>query len=429
MGAYLAKAGVKCVIFERELFPRPHVGESLVPSSTRVFRELGFLETMEAERFPHKYGAVWTASDDAKPYNHDWDRLDAVDVATIEFAEREQVGVNMKYTYHVDRGKFDLLLLQHANRLGAAVYEGVRIRGVDFSGPHPAVGFSMGRRDLSVTCRIVIDASGRHTVLGNQLKLKVSDPIFNQFALHTWFAGYDRHSVRRETERFGDYIFVHFMPVTNTWIWQIPITDDITSIGVVTQRKNFLKAKDDREAWFWDMVGNRPKIADALRHSERIRPFKEEGDYSYAMSQITGDRWLMIGDAARFVDPIFSTGVSIALNSARLAHADVLAALESGDTSRAAYSGYESTIRRGTQNWYDFITVYYRLNVLFTYFIRDPRYRLDVLKLLQGDVYDPEPPAVLQKMREMVGDVEQDKGHPWHNLLGDLTNNAFRPSF
>ena len=429
MAAYLAKAGVKCVVFERELFPRPHVGESLVPSSTRVFRELGFLETMEAERFPHKYGAVWTAFDEAKPYNHDWDRLDAADTATIEFAERAQPGIDMKYTYHVDRGRFDLLLLQHANRLGATVYEGVRVRGVDFSEPHPKVTFTMGRRDHEVSCRIVVDASGRNTLLGNQLKLKVSDPVFNQFATHTWFAGYDRHHVKRETERFGDYIFVHFMPVTNSWIWQIPITEDITSIGVVTQRNTFVKAKGDREQFFWDMVAHRPKIAEALRKAERVRPFKEEGDYSYAMRQITGDGWLMVGDAGRFVDPIFSTGVSIALNSARFAHKDVLGALERGDTSRAAFSTYEQTIRRGTQNWYDFITVYYRLNVLFTYFVRDRRYRLDVLKLLQGDVYDEEPPAVLQTMRDMVAKVEHNPKHPWHKSLGDLTANAFSPTY
>lgn len=426
MAAYLAKAGVKCVVFERELFPRPHVGESLVPSSTRVFRDLDFLSTMEEAGFPHKYGAVWTASDQSRPYVHDLERLTASDTASIEFAERAQPGVDMNYTYHVDRGKFDLLLLQHANRLGAAVYEGVRVQGVDFSGKHPQVRFSLGRREHGVTCRVVVDASGRHTVLGNQLKLKVSDPVFNQFAVHTWFEGYDRHSLRKDTSKFGDYIFVHFMPVSNTWIWQIPITETVTSIGVVTQRQNFVKGKSDREAFFWELVENRPMIAAGLRKANRIRPFKDEGDYSYAMKQITGDGWVMVGDAGRFVDPIFSTGVSIALNSARFAHKDVLKALETGDTSRAAFADYEGTIRRGTQNWYDFITVYYRLNVLFTYFIQDKRYRLDVLKLLQGDVYDLEPPEVLRKMQSMVADVEQDPKHPWHRLLGDLTSDAFR---
>src|SRR5438093_12412507 len=143
------------------------------------------------------------------------------------------------------------------------------------------------------------------------------------------------------------------------------------------------------------------------------------------MRQITADRLVMVGDAARFVDPIFSTGVSIALNSSRFASKDIIAALESGDLSRDAFRTYETTIRRGTKNWYNFISVYYRLNVLFTAFVRDRRYRLDVLKLLQGDVYDEDEPAVLNEMRRMVTEVEQDPGHPWHQSLGDLTANAF----
>ena len=123
LAAYLAKAGVKCVVFERELFPRPHIGESLVPSSTRVFKELGFLDKMEEAKFPRKYGAAWTANDDTKAYNHDWEGMKPDCHAMFRFEERAQVGVDKNYTYHVDRGKFDLLLLQHANELGATVYE------------------------------------------------------------------------------------------------------------------------------------------------------------------------------------------------------------------------------------------------------------------------------------------------------------------
>src|SRR5882724_7453219 len=105
MAAYLAKAGVSCVVFERELFPRPHVGESLVPSSTRVFRDLDFLTVMEEAKFPRKYGAAWTSSDNAPRYSHDWDELQAVQLAEFRFSEREQPGVGKDYTYHVDRGK------------------------------------------------------------------------------------------------------------------------------------------------------------------------------------------------------------------------------------------------------------------------------------------------------------------------------------
>lgn len=429
IAAYLAKAGLSCVVFERELFPRPHVGESLVPSSTRVFKELDFLPQMESAKFPHKYGAVWTAAN-SNLANVDWDGLAADCEAAIRFEERDQPGVDKNYTYHVDRGLFDLMLLQHAHKLGAEVYEGVAVSGVDNSDPNlPRVKFSIGKRECQTSVRIVVDASGRRTLLGNQFRWKIQDPVFDQFALHTWFEGYNRTAMSRRNDQFGDYIFIHFLPISNTWIWQIPITSTITSIGVVTQKKNFAKSRASREAFFWDCIGSRPELLDALKKADQIRPLKEEGDYSYAMKQICDDRILLIGDAARFVDPIFSTGVSIALNSARFASRDIIGAMESGDFSRKSFNTFETTIRRGTKNWYDFITVYYRLNVLFTAFIADPRYRLDVLKLLQGDVYDEESPAVLERMRATVAAAERDEKHVWHKMLNDLTNDAFRPAW
>ncbi|MGA7906131.1 MAG: NAD(P)/FAD-dependent oxidoreductase [Candidatus Sulfotelmatobacter sp.] len=433
MASYLAKAGVNCVVFERELFPRPHVGESLVPSSMRVFRDLGFLDQMEAAKFPKKFGAAWTAEDrgaydmDFKGGFKDSDQMRPESHVDISFSERQQEGVDREYTYHVDRSKFDLMMLQHCNKLGASVYEGVKVNVVDFEAENPVVHFNMGRnsRDMGVSAKIVIDASGRNTFLGNQLKLKIKDPVFDQYAIHTWFDGYDRKVFAKKNEH-RDFIFIHFLPISNTWIWQIPISESVTSIGVVTQKKNFAKARQDRENFFWEAVGSRPALREALGKADQMHAFKDEGDYSYAMKQVTGDRWLMIGDAGRFVDPIFSTGVSIAMNSSRFAHKNVLAALESGDYSRKTFADFERTIRLGTKNWYEFISVYYRLNVLFTYFVGDPRYRLDVLKLLQGDVYDDAAPPVLEKMKKMVSDVEQNEKHPWHKLLGDMTVDAFK---
>ena len=424
MAAYLAKAGADCVVFEREIFPRPHVGESLVPSSTRVFRDLDFIDVMEANRFPHKFGAVWTASGSDRTYGHDWEGLHADVRADLRFEERDQPGVDLKYTYHVDRGKFDNLLLQHAHGNGAKVYEGVSVKRVDFGEDEVTLTYGMGRRDATTTARMVVDASGRRTAVGNQMKWRIKDPVFNQYAIHTWFQDYDRRAMAYK-ENLENYIYVHFLPITNSWIWQIPITDTVTSIGVVTQKKNFSRSKESREQFFWDAVGSRQDLHDGLRAADQIRPFKEEGDYSYAMKQLTADRLVLVGDAGRFVDPIFSTGVSIALNSSRFASRDILRALETGDFSRDAFQEYETTIRRGTKNWYNFISVYYRLNVLFTAFINDRRYRLDVLKLLQGDVYEEEEPAVLTRMREIVSEVERNPDHLWHELLGDLTANAF----
>ncbi len=423
VAAYLAQAGARVVVFEGEHFPRPHVGESFVPSSTRVFKDLGFLDQMEKYNFPRKFGAIWTVSSSSMTAGHGWDGLEPDCRADIRFEERDQMGVDQNYTYHVDRGLFDKVFLEHAEKLGATVYQGVTVNNVDFSSEFVKVSLASeadGQRDVKV--RMVVDASGRRTFLGNRLNLKVKDRVFDQYAIHTWFDNYERSYSGKDASDKGDYIYIHFIPITNSWIWQIPITDTITSIGLVTQKMHFKGTKEERAQFFWDTVAMRPELEEKLKRATQMRPFTEEGDYSYAMSQIAGDRFVLIGDAARFVDPIFSSGVSIALNSARLASADIIAALEAGDFSRERFRNFETTIKWGTRNWYEFITVYYRLNILFTAFINDPRYRLDVLKLLQGDLYEEVEPPVLAHMREIISEVESNPRHIWHKLLGDLSS-------
>ncbi|SNR59693.1 NAD(P)/FAD-dependent oxidoreductase [Actinomadura mexicana] len=424
--AYLAKAGLSVAVFEGENFPRPHVGESLVPATTRVLLETGAMEKIDGAGFPRKYGAAWTSASSpsmAEQFAHD------LGTAEIEFSERDQPGVDRDYTFHVDRGRFDLILLKHAESLGARVFQGIRVLRADLDDPEQVtLTCRMGPREVPVTARMMVDASGRQTMLGRQLRIKDTDPVFDQYAVHAWFDGLDRRALTGDREK-GDYIYVHFLPVNDTWVWQIPITDTVTSVGVVTQKHRFKAAGTDREKFFWDMVSSRPDLHEGLRRADRVRPFKAEGDYSYAMRQVCGDRYVLLGDAARFVDPIFSSGVSVALNSARLASKDIVAAAAAGDFGRARFASYEKTIRNGVRNWYEFISVYYRLNILFTTFVQDPRYRLDVIRLLQGDLYDEEEPEVLRVMRETVTAVEDDPTHLWHPYLGTLRAPTMAPSF
>jgi FADH2 O2-dependent halogenase len=392
MASYLARAGLSCVVMESETFPRQHVGESLIPATTPVLADIGALPKVDAFGFPRKYGAAWTSATKSQIPTLGYQLSHGFRAVEVAFKEVAQRGVEQDYTYHVDRGEFDLLLLQHAESQGAKVYEGVRVQHVDLSEPNPLLTFTMGQQSVKVGVRMVVDASGRGTLLGRQLRLKVPDPVFNQYAVHTWFDGLDRGALATDSET-SDYIFIHFLPLTDTWVWQIPITDTITSIGVVTQKSRFAAAKQQWDEFFWECMDSRPELAAALRRTERVRPFKAEGDYSYAMKEICGDGWLMIGDAARFVDPIFSSGVSVAMNSARLASSDVLAAAENGYFGKSAFGCYESRLRRVVRYWYEFISLYYRLNILYTAFVADPRYRADVLRMLQGDVYDETEPV------------------------------------
>jgi FADH2 O2-dependent halogenase len=424
LACYLAKAGISVAVFESARFPREHVGESLVPAVIPVMHDIGVIEKIEKEGFPRKYGAAWTSTE-TRPASDEFDiSSHTLEFAQIAYEEREQSGVDRVYAWHVDRGRFDEILLDHARELGAAVFQGTRVNRADFDDPaRPVLQTRTDGRRKDVAVRMVVDASGRQTMIGNQLRAKVPDPVFNQYAVHSWFEGLDRRTLATRPEE-ADYIFVHYLPLEHTWVWQIPITDTITSVGVVSQKQRFKAAKDDLEKYFWDSVGTRPELGDALGRAKRLRPFKVEGDYSYGMRQMTGDGLVLIGDAARFVDPIFSSGVSVAMNSARLAAKDIIAAHESGDYSAASFEGYADTLRRGCQIWYDFISMYYRLNVLYTAFIHDPAYRTDVVRMLQGDVYDTEEPEALKAMKEDVAAVEADPTHLWHGYLGDLTSTS-----
>lgn len=427
--SYLAKAGLKVAVFEGDTFPREHVGESLVPATTPVLLEIGAMDKVEAANFPKKFGAAWTSAED-RNIDHNGFRGLTHDfrAAEVLFSERDQAGVDRDYTFHVDRSKFDSILLKHAEELGAKVYQGVRVSNVDFSGENPVIQVKLASHKVDIPVRMVVDASGRQTKLGNQLKFKVADPVFNQYAVHTWFEGLDRKALAVNKDQ-ADYIFIHFLPVSDTWVWQIPITDTVTSIGVVSQKGRFQQYAGDREKYFWDTVASRPELLDVLKNADQVKPFKTEGDYSYGMSQIAGDNFVLIGDAARFVDPIFSSGVSVALNSAKIAAQDIIAAAKAGDFKKERFATYETKLRRGTRNWYEFISIYYRLNILFTAFVQDPRYRLDVLKMLQGDVYDDEEPKALAAMREIVKAVEDDPTHLWHQYLGELKSPTAKPTF
>lgn len=427
VAAYLARAGLRPIVFEREHFPREHVGESLVPSSTRVFRELDFIDEMDRAGFPQKFGAAWTASDEGAVYQHGWEGLEPDAHAALSFSERDQ-GVGQHYTWHVDRGKFDQLLLRHAEKQGATVRFGTAVTDVDFTPELPVITHRTDGQTETTTVRMVVDASGRKTFLGSKKGLRVRDDVFDQYAVHTWFKDYDRSKLAAGRSQ-DNYIFVHFLPISNSWIWQIPITEDITSIGVVTQKENFAKSRESREEFFWNCLESRPELAKGLRAAEQLKPLKDEGDYSYAMKEICGDRFVLVGDAARFVDPIFSTGVSIALNSARFASRDIVKAFQTGDFRKESFATFESTMRLGVRNWYRFIALYYRLNVLFTAFIQSPEYRLDVLKLLQGDVYDEDEPEVLARMREIVSTVENNPQHVWHRSLGTLKVDELSSTF
>lgn len=416
IGSYLSMKGIDNIIIEQAIHPRPHVGESMVTSSTRVFKEIGFLSKMEEAGFPHKYGAAWhpVLTGDVAVHTS----TEAVHTSTeaaIEFREFPQKGIDQDYTYHVDRSKFDLMLLKHAEELGSQVYQGVRVTRVLFEdGQAVGVQARIGNQDVDLPAKVVVDASGRNTLLGRQLRLKKNDPIFDQYAVHAWFENVSRKGPT------GDFIHIYFLPVKRGWAWQIPITDKITSIGVVTEREAFRQAGMDLESFFNTYVESNYDLAQAMCNATQVNDLKVEGDYSYSMDKFVGDGFLLVGDAARFVDPIFSSGVSVALYSAKFAAERIQEAFARNDFSEAVFKPYEEKLRTGVEIWYEFIRLYYKLLPLFTYFIQSPKYRLQVLRLLQGDVFDRSEVGVLDEMRKFIETVENTENHLFKNQLSDI---------
>ena len=404
LGCYLSMAGIKNTIFEAANHPRPHVGESMVMSSVRVFDEIGFLPILEQEGFVRKYGASWHP-------------IMTKGEAAIRFDEFPQDGISQDYTYHVDRSKFDLLMLKHAESLGSKVYQGVPVNKVVFdeNGYACGVRVQMAGQDLMVPARMVVDASGRHTLLGRQLKVKKNDPIFDQYAVHAWYENVDKGNGGT-----ADFIHIYFLPVQRGWAWQIPINEEITSMGIVAEREVFRQARLEPEEYFQKFVNSNPDLAQAMKNAHRVNEFKLEGDYSYKMDTFVGNGFMMIGDAARFVDPIFSSGVSVALYSAKYAFERIQLAFETGDFSEAALKPYEMKLRAGTEIWYEFIRLYYKLLPLFTRFIQSKQHRLEILQLLQGEVFDRSQVPVLDAMRQYIRTVETTENHLLKGQLSDI---------
>jgi FADH2 O2-dependent halogenase len=268
-------------------------------------------------------------------------------------------------------------------------------------------------REFDLRSRFVVDASGRRCLLGKQLGLWERDPQFNQFAIYSWFRG-----VKPPAEETAEYIHVHFLPIDRGWVWQIPIYDDITSVGVVTERANFQKSGKDHATFFNELMDMTPNTRHILGDAERVKPFFIEADYSYKMSRFSGPGWMLVGDAARFVDPIFSSGVSVAMRSGQFAYRAIETALTGGD-EHAAFEEYNDTVQRGVQIWYEWITLYYKLQALFTRFSSRPEYKADIQQLLQGEVFDKDAVHVLERMKQALKVIEGTDDHAMKGLLSD----------
>jgi len=396
LGTFLGRAGIDHLIIDKAHHPRAHVGESLSFSTTRILKELDFLSTMEREHFVEKRGVAWTT----------WFDREQI---TVEFDELEKNGC----AYQVDRARFDELLLHFAREHGSRVFSGAQVDRVNFNRANETNGVTVkvGEGRFVLKARVIVDASGRQAVLGHQLRLLKPAHLLPQFAVHSWFTNVDRGPAST-----ANYTHIHLLPVRRGWAWQIPINEEITSVGIVSSREHHVKSGENVEQFFNWTVGMNPTLAEHMSDAKRLREFRMDGNYSYHMERLIGDGWITVGDAAFFIDPIFSSGVSDALHSAKFAAEAIIAALAADEVNESSFYDYEQKMRQGNEVWEDFVGLYYEMSPIFSRVLTESEHRLQMLRVCEGDVYNEAAPEAVGVLKNIFESIQADEQHPLHKV-------------
>ena len=320
----VAERGHAVTLFERERFPRYHVGESLIPETFWVLERLGILPTMREGVFVEKH-SVQFVSEEGKLS------------APFYFADYKDH--ESSRTWQVTRREFDHLLLGNARAKGVDVHEGVRVLEVLFEDGR-AVGVRTADEagaERTVRARVVVDAAGQSTVIQDRLGLRQWDPDLKKAAIWTYWKG-----ARRESGRDAGATLVLQLKDRKGWFWYIPLADDVTSVGVVADHDYLFqgRASKDPAAVYAEEVARCPGLVPRLAGAERTEPFRVAKEYSYRSRQVAGDGWVLVGDALGFLDPLYSSGILLALKSGALAADAIHAGLAAGDTSAATLGAW-----------------------------------------------------------------------------------------
>jgi flavin-dependent dehydrogenase len=296
-GATLALAGKKTVIFEKERFPRFAIGESLLPHGNDLLKRIGVWEKIEKAGFLKKYGAEFCTGDRSR---------------LQRFWFGRNLGPDHEYSYQVERAKFDELLLNHARECGVFVREATRISGLyPADGSETALHWKSEKESGTSQARWVIDASGRSAFAGALLGMqKQTTQKTKRVAIYGHFEGVFRNGGKAEGH-------ITIVRIAGGWFWIIPLAGGITSVGLVlpSERARTIATRG-AESVFQDAVCSTPEMKVRMRNTGGVSPLRVTSDYSWKFSKFAGPRILLSGDAAGFVDPIFSSGVLIAIKSA-----------------------------------------------------------------------------------------------------------------
>ncbi len=374
--AVLAMHGRRVLLLEKDKFPRFHVGESLMPYCYFPLERVGLAEKMKASHFPKKYSVQFVTQDGKMPH---------------PFYFFQHFDHAASTTWQVVRGEFDHMLLENARAKGAEVLEETRAQ--EFLREGGAVcgvkAVAKSGEALEFRAPLTIDASGRDALGINRNRWRVSDPALKKIALWTYYKGALRDPGMDEAATT-----VAFLP-QKQWFWYIPLPDDLVSVGVVAEHDYLFRDTRDPAAIFDREAACNPWIARHLAPGRRIQvpgfpegPFYVTSEWSYRSAQCAADGLVLAGDALGFLDPVFSSGVFLALKGGELAADAVHAALGAGDVSAARFAAYGEQVRRGMESMRKLVYAFYdEAFSMRELILRYPKLKGDVTDCLIGNLF------------------------------------------
>lgn len=370
----IAKQGYQVQLFERDSFPRFHIGESLIPHTWFVLDRLGMLDKMHASHFTKKYSVQFV---------NQYGRLSE----PFQFVDHDPH--ESSQTWQVRRSEFDHMLLNNAREHGVEVHERTRVMEVLFEGTR-AVGVRVQTADglpRTIKAKVVIDASGQQSLLMDRLKLREWDPYLKKAAVWTYWKG-----AHREPGRDAGATLVLQTEGKKGWFWYIPLHDDVMSVGVVADYDYLFsgRASKEFEDIYFEEVARCPGLQPRLANATRCDIFRAQKEYSYRAKQAGGDGWVLIGDAFGFLDPLYSSGVLLALTSASMASDAVVAALAAGDPSESRLRMWEEQFVRGMERMRRLVCEFYEGLSFGKLVRRNPDRKGLITDVLIGNVFKDE---------------------------------------
>jgi flavin-dependent dehydrogenase len=370
IAALLARRGYQVTLLEKDRHPRFHIGESLLPANLPLLEQLGVAEQVRAIGML-KWGAEFVSPCGQRQQ---------------DFRFAEAWDKSMPYAYHVRRSQFDEILIRNAAQAGAQVIEGCRVRSVQLQRGARVEAQHQDGRTQHWQARYLVDASGRDTFLASQLGVKRRNPRHNSAAIFGHFSGAQRNPGER-AGHISIYWFDH------GWLWFIPLHDGATSIGAVVW-PYYLKSRSvPVREFFLATIAQCPPLAQRLADATLISEVEATGNYSYSATRSHGDGYLLLGDAYAFIDPVFSSGVLLAMHSAFAGANAVDACLRTPSRARAALREFDRSLRSGPREYSWFI---YRVTTpTMRELLLAPRNLLRMkeamLSVLAGDIFGSTP--------------------------------------